>query len=103
MDVDALLFQGRCLVLARFAVDVPRGLFAVMNAPRLLGEIDADVVAVVFDVAPQVLVEPLRSFSQFLGSGAIMVEDAESSVTDNWPPAVQRAIGEIRAFNKASC
>ncbi|MCU1399245.1 MAG: hypothetical protein JWN62_2354 [Acidimicrobiales bacterium] len=62
----------------------------------------ADVLALI-DVAPEDLIAPLTTFSQFLGSGAITAEDPNSNLVENWPPAVQDAITVIMTYDAASC
>ncbi len=54
-------------------------------------------------VAPEAVMEPLQTLAAFLSSGAIVPDDPESNVVENWPPEVQTAIGEIAAFNDATC
>ena len=55
------------------------------------------------EVAPEAVMEPLQTFAAFLSSGAIVPDDPESNVVENWPPEVQTAIGEIAAFNDSTC
>ena len=55
------------------------------------------------EVAPEAVMAPLQTFAAFLASGAIVPGDPESDVVENWPLEVQAAIGEIAAFNSASC
>ena len=55
------------------------------------------------DVAPDAVIEALRTFFDFLASDAISPDNPESNVVANWPPEVQQAIGEIDAYNEASC
>ena len=62
----------------------------------------ADTVALI-DVAPEDLIAPLTTFSQFLGSGAITTADPNSNLVENWPPAVLDAIKKITSYNAASC
>lgn len=54
-------------------------------------------------VAPEAALDPLKVFSAFLSSGAIVPDDPESNVVENWPAAVRAALGEIAAFNDATC
>lgn len=55
------------------------------------------------DVAPEAVFEPLRTFSSFVASGAIDPGDPNSNLVENWPLAVQEAIGEILAYNDTAC
>ena len=54
-------------------------------------------------VAPEAALGPLKVFSAFLATGVIVPGDPESNVVENWPSAVQAALGEIAAYNDAAC
>ncbi len=60
-------------------------------------------VANLTQVAPDSAREPLTTFAEFLGSGAITAANPDSNLTDTWPSAVQEAVREITAYNSASC
>ncbi|MCU1387974.1 MAG: hypothetical protein JWL72_1312 [Ilumatobacteraceae bacterium] len=84
-----------CEQVARFSGAHPESY--VGSAEQL-----ADVAALI-DVAPEDVIAPLRTFAQFLRSGAITAEDPNSNVVENWPPAVQDAIKEITTYDEDSC
>ena len=60
-------------------------------------EQEADIESLI-EVAPDVVMAPLQTFAGFLASGAIVADDPDSKLVENWPPEVQTAIAEITAI-----
>ncbi len=61
---------------------------------------DANVLA---EVAPTDVREQVKIYRDFLAGGGVDPDDPDSNMTSNWPPEVQTAIDEIKAFVETNC
>lgn len=50
-----------------------------------------------------IVVGSLRTYAEFLASGAVDPAKTESKLRENWPKAVRDAIDAVLAFNAKSC
>lgn len=54
-------------------------------------------------LAPEPLKPPLQTYAAFLRSGAIKADDPTTKDTENWPPDIQAAVGQLMDYTDTTC
>jgi hypothetical protein len=84
-----------CAQLATTGTDQPESF--VGSAQHL-----ADVARLAGNT-PAAIRPQIEAYQAFPASGAVDPSKRDSNLTENWPPAVRKAIGEIQSYESTNC